>query len=356
MSDYFILHSCVQVVRGASRALILDTQHRKYWMVPLSFADFVEAIDKSIPDTFFAGKGKDEVSEGSSYLEFLIGNKLGFYCGSLEELDCFPAINMEWKIPFEISNAVIELNDIENFSVLQSAIEDVYIPYIQFVITHPVETEAKLEVVIAQLRKLPFKTCQLLFRTGIEIPSTNLEGLCRQYPFIEMLCVFNATEEIHIDLHGAIIIKTQQPYWGHQLCGIVHTAYFNPQLLHYTESLHHNTCLNRKISIDAEGNIKNCPSMKENFGNIRDTTLREALNKPGFKKYWNITKDQISVCKDCEFRHVCTDCRAYVENPDDDYSKPLKCGYDPYTCTWEEWSKHPLKQQAVTHYGLGALQ
>lgn len=96
--------------------------------------------------------------------------------------------------------------------------------------------------------------------------------------------------------------------------------------------------------------------MKEHFGNIRDTTLREALSKPGFKKYWNITKDQISVCKDCEFLHVCTDCRAYVENPDDDYSRPLKCGYDPYTCTWEEWSNHPLKQQAITHYGMGALK
>jgi|GEM_PF-4652582 len=41
----------------------------------------------------------------------------------------------------------------------------------------------------------------------------------------------------------------------------------------FTESQHHNSCLNRKISIDAEGNIKNCPSMEETFGNIRDTKI-----------------------------------------------------------------------------------
>ncbi len=92
--------------------------------------------------------------------------------------------------------------------------------------------------------------------------------------------------------------------------------------------------------------------MPESFGNIRDTTLMEAIEKPGFKKYWNITKDQIAVCKDCEFRYICTDCRAYKEDPDDDYSKPLKCGYDPYTGVWEEWSTNPLKQKAIDFYGM----
>ena len=65
--------------------------------------------------------------------------------------------------------------------------------------------------------------------------------------------------------------------------------------------------------------------MSQSFGNIKDTTLEEALCHPDFKKYWNITKDQIEVCKDCEFRHICTDCRAYIEEPDNQYSKPLKC-------------------------------
>lgn len=100
---------------------------------------------------------------------------------------------------------------------------------------------------------------------------------------------------------------------------------------------------------------KNCPSMKESYGNIKDTTLIEALEKPGFKKYWNITKDQINVCKDCEFRYICTDCRAYLEDPDDIYSKPLKCGYNPYTCEWEEWSTNPLKEKAIKHYGMEDL-
>jgi hypothetical protein len=76
---------------------------------------------------------------------------------------------------------------------------------------------------------------------------------------------------------------------------------------------------------------------------------KEALEKPGFKK------DQIEVCKDCEFRYICTGCRAYLEDPEDIHSKPLKCGYNPYTCEWEEWSTNPLKQKAIEHYGMQEL-
>ena len=99
--------------------------------------------------------------------------------------------------------------------------------------------------------------------------------------------------------------------------------------------------------------------MPQSFGNIKDTTLEEALNHPEFKKYWNITKDQIEVCKDCEFRHICTDCRAYTERThfqeDIDLSKPLKCGYNPYTNEWAEWSTNPLKQKAIAYYGMQEL-
>lgn len=133
--------------------------------------------------------------------------------------------------------------------------------------------------------------------------------------------------------------------------------YFNPNLPKVLEAINHNSCLRKKISIDKDGNIRNCPSMPQSFGNIKDTTLEEALNHKDFKKYWNLTKDSIEICKDCEFRYICTDCRAYTEkthqnNEGLDTSKPLKCGYDPYTGEWEEWSTNPLKQKAIKYYGL----
>ena len=95
--------------------------------------------------------------------------------------------------------------------------------------------------------------------------------------------------------------------------------------------------------------------MHKSYGNIKNTSLLKVINHEDFKKYWGITKDQIIGCRDCEFRYICTDCRAYTENPENIYSKPLKCGYNPKTCEWEEWSINPLKQKAINHYGMEKL-
>jgi len=44
------------------------------------------------------------------------------------------------------------------------------------------------------------------------------------------------------------------------------------------------------------------------------------------------------------------DCRVYLEQPSNIYSKPLKCGYDPYSATWQEYSTNPLKEEAILFY------
>jgi len=41
------------------------------------------------------------------------------------------------------------------------------------------------------------------------------------------------------------------------------------------------------------------------------------------------------VCQDCEFRHICTDCRAFIKDSNNIYSQPAKCGYNPYIAKWQ---------------------
>lgn len=152
--------------------------------------------------------------------------------------------------------------------------------------------------------------------------------------------------------NSGLITFTDQKITSKTHCGIINQRYFVSNIKTFTEAQHHNTCLNRKLSVDTNGDIKNCPSTQTVFGNIKKTTLQEALQHQQLEELWHITKDQIAVCNTCEFRYVCTDCRAYLENPDDKLSKPLKCGYNPKTCEWEDWSTNPLKKQAIKHYGL----
>ncbi len=136
-------------------------------------------------------------------------------------------------------------------------------------------------------------------------------------------------------------------------CGKVSKNYFCSNNIN--DAMHnscYNGCLNKKISIDINGEIKNCPSISKSFGNVSKTSLNSAYKAKDFKDLWSINKDEINDCKVCEFRLVCTDCRAFIEDPTNIFSKPLKCGYDPYTGIWSDWKTNPKKQIAINHYNI----
>jgi len=53
------------------------------------------------------------------------------------------------------------------------------------------------------------------------------------------------------------------------------------------------------------------------------------------KDHINHIEDQIETCKICEYRYICSDCRAFTIN-NDLYQKPLKCNYNPQSMKWKK--------------------
>ena len=77
--------------------------------------------------------------------------------------------------------------------------------------------------------------------------------------------------------------------------------------------------------------------MEEVQGNIFSQSILEILNTPKFQQYWDITKDMIDVCKDCEFRYTCVDSRVPQKNGEtNNYCFTDKCKYNPYNNTFNE--------------------
>ena len=63
----------------------------------------------------------------------------------------------------------------------------------------------------------------------------------------------------------------------------------------------------------------------------------EIVYSKEFRQCWSIKKDNIKVCKDCELRYNCIDCRAGHQV--DNGSKPVGCNYDPYKLIWNDEHK-----------------
>jgi len=343
-------------VRGIQRSTLCDMGRYEYHLIPNAMYKILTFNGNSTIANIINkySEGSKDVEEIiKEYFQFLIDTELIFFTENSEN---YKTIELDWDYPAFITNAIIDLGQSSeiDFRNIFSQLTDLGCTHLQL---RFFKNESNFEVkeIINHLKDTRIISIEMILPFQETKDLENWNNLIDTFSRIKYFQFYNAPvyKVLRESTYNGMghIVWVENNILDENCCGVIFPHYFTTNIFVFAEAQKHNTCLNRKIAIDAEGNIKNCPSMKESYGNIKDTTLREALSKPGFKKYWNINKDQIEVCKDCEFRYICTDCRAYLEDPENSYSKPLKCGYNPYTCEWEEWSTNPLKQKAIEYYG-----
>jgi SPASM domain peptide maturase of grasp-with-spasm system len=343
--------NCV-LTEGKNRSTLLDLQRSKYYVIPNSFYDFViESENKTINQIKDSYDIEDhEVID--DYLNFLLKGEFVFFTSHPEN---YPKLNYYWQEPSFITNAILDIGtSIGHVMPFIEQLKTLFCKTIQVRIFEKISNDTLYEV-LEMVYSGAFESIELYITFNKKQDTSFLNELCQYFKTISMVVTFDSpqNEYFHFQANNfGHLFYTSEKISDCKSCGKIDATQFVINIKLFMESQFHNTCLNRKISIDQEGNLKNCPSMITNFGHIDDVKLKQVINNADFTKYWNISKDQISVCKDCEFRYICTDCRAYIENPEDMYSKPLKCGYNPYTAEWEEWSTNPLKQQAKEYYGM----
>ncbi len=345
------LFSCCVLTKGSQRSLICDLQRNKFHFIPNSLYELLDSPE--IDFEILINQEKDEINKMilKEYEGFLLDNELLF---TDDNLDLFPPLNLKWESPFTIHNAIIEIGS--HCSYLKDSIQQLEQLGLQQVEIRFYEGDIDLlKDAISIFKNTNVNGLVLFFNNSCSILKEDLEFLLKNEKRIERLFLYNnqsCEQNFSCAETEASVIYLDKTEISALHCGIISSEYFVVNIPVFTESQHLNTCLNRKIAIDADGHIKNCPSMAKSYGNIKDTKLIDVINNPEFQKLWHIKKVEITKCKDCEFRHICTDCRAYIETPEDQYSAPLKCGYNPYTCEWDEWSTNLFKQQAIEYYGM----
>lgn len=326
------------ITRGVVRSLLVDGYRGLFDFIPNDLCDLLEQAETCRLGELYAEYGPENALIIDEYLDFLLTKEYAFFITESEK-DCFPALSTEWRFPGKVANAIIDLNAESHYdvaNVLQQLDELQCIALqIRVFAAHSLDW---LENLLQQCAGLSFENIHLFLPYDASLDEDRLLYLALAYQKIATIVVHSAPETRRVQ-HEAIIklaglLYIEMPITDESHCGVVLPDYFSVNLLHYTESLAANSCLNRKIAVDRLGNIKNCPSMVESYGHANEVPLKAALEAEGFKTKWGIKKEQIEVCKVCEFRHICTDCRAYLSEPTNVYSKPAKCGYDPYLGVW----------------------
>lgn len=332
---YRLFSPCIPV-RGWKRSIIADLNRHQIFYIPNVLSDILVFGHNRTWGTVLKQYGEENRETLVNYYDYLRHNELVL---ELDKNECklFPTFPLDWDFPSLCSNAIVDWNQESHYEIKNALyhLSEINCYHLQIRFFKDIDM-IKVKGLLSLCEKLYFNTVQLAFSFNEE-KELEYEQLFDEFWKLVKVEVFSAPYNKIIPKTGNLrlllfhVSKRLTP----QSCGCISKQYFVTETNHFTESQHHNTCLNRKICIDANGDIKNCPAMAKSYGNIKDTTLEEAINQPGFKDLWYICKDQIDVCKDCEFRYMCTDCRCFIKDPDNIYSQPAKCTYNPYICLWE---------------------
>jgi SPASM domain peptide maturase of grasp-with-spasm system len=335
-NTYLIMFSSIQLVKGARRTLLVDLERNVMRFLPNDLYNFIDKCKSKTLLKVLSSYCEDDQTTAKEYVDFLVRSEYAFHT---DEPERFPPLSLSWKSPCKLTNAVIDINATSkhDYDTIVNSLNSARCQSADFRVFEQLDSN-ELEAILSSTSESTLESVR------VYIPYTMWNGskydnkLFIKYPRLNTLIIYNAPENRIVDNHDGLgaLCYIVESINSPECCGYVSEKLMLGNLYVYTESLHHNSCLNRKLSIDVNGFVKNCSVQDNNFGYYKNINFLDLIdNNKEFTKYWNITKDHVDTCCACEFRYSCIDCRFVLDEESNIYSKPKRCHYDPYTATWK---------------------
>lgn len=137
--------------------------------------------------------------------------------------------------------------------------------------------------------------------------------------------------------------------------GLILEADFSTSPEAFKRNTMKHSCLAGKITITDNGNALPCIfSREKKIGNVIQQESVKNVLEGDIKNVWKLTKDDVLVCQDCEYRYACFDCRPLSEGASNEKGSyetaPYpRCTYNPYQGEWGNgtWK---LNEKSVPFY------
>jgi len=331
----FLLYGNCFAINGSRRSLILDIQNKKKYYIPNDlYSILIEYQGNTINEinSFFSFESINIINE---YFDFLIEKNLIFFCET-EELNYFPRISLVWDSPSIITNAIIEYDGSYDMENVLNQLNALGCYHIQFVFGKLLNNFKVVSDLFRNTQNSTFKSFEVIIKNA-NYDLDSLELFLKENIRVRNLIVYSSLKEEEISFDNEFIGKlifTQKQF-------IVEELFIKPyeefilNLDYVSEAKLHNTYYNRKLAVSKDGHIKNSLNQVEQYGNVQDNEIRVIVESKEFQKLWNLNKDEIEICKDCEHRYICFDGRIpFLKENVWKYS--TVCNYNPYIAKWDK--------------------
>lgn len=323
----FKLFSNCFSVKGINRGLIIDVQRKNYYPIPNQVIDLInEYSGKEIYSLFEDFQNDKNVLK--KYIRFFLSNELVIVTNDIKR---YPAISNSFERPYNLDTITLDssLSTTISQDFLENKIDNLGVSNLR-IICKDYDLQ-KLTEILKFINKARVKSVVLYIKHNAGLES---ELIKLQNKFARI------TEVIFYEVNKNEPIKSKFIYETKALeetlsMKINNQDNFLLDLFNFNESLKYSLAYNRTIYIDSLGNIKRYISDESIFGNVAIHDLNEIVLKPEITDFWEINKDKIKVCQDCEFRYICPDGSIPVKTAENKYyAYSQSCNYNPYANTW----------------------
>src|SRR6185503_19179046 len=355
----FVFSDCVPV-KGSATSAIYDLARGLISTFPSEYYPLFELFRTQRLGQILDGFCEEDRANIREFLDFMSMNE---YITLVDDLGPFPEISFSFDAPGVIDNAIIDVSSQHHdYRKIVEALASLGCQHVQvrsystlFGLRHLVELAGLCHGTSIQ-------SLEAVLHHEPAVSDDDYVAAVNANRLLAGLIIHSADQDRQIRAdHGvsgasaplvAVEIRMTRRTMASCLdCGTIsRTNLLAPATRTFNELRHFNGCLHRKLSIDEDGQVRNCPAMERSFGHHASIALAEVVASSAFQRAWNIRKDDVEVCRDCPYRYACTDCRAFLDDPDVETSKPLKCGYDPYTDSWADWTTRPGATDTLKKY------
>lgn len=307
-------------VKGFNRSVIYDLTRSDYYFISNEVFQIINTND-----TFNI--------EDDETREFLLKEEIIFEI-NLGELTFFPELSLKFETPYDYTNIIVHNNlQVENEDFFNS----VNIPHITILINNYKESLDFSKSLWALIDMVEPRSIDLFF-TESDFPVDNLDlsNIYKIRPLSNLYffqtksnkTIYEKMKENLVDVH--YIDMTFKQY-----SSVVHHNKFSVNQKLFNESMNYNSYYNKKIYIDDKNSVSNGINSQK-ISNISDyNNYTNLLEDDKLKEFWDIRKDEIIICRDCEFRNMCIDPRNLISNDSKSWGHIEECDYNPYISKWK---------------------
>src|SRR5215475_3305419 len=188
--DIFMLYANCMPVRGSRRSSICDLQNQRIQLIPNDLFDILTKF-KGLPapeiKRHFGPQGGEIIDE---YFNLLVEQCYGDW---FEEPELFPEMDLSWRRPETITNAIIDVTNRSDhdYRDLFSQLEDLGCQAVQVRAYDPLSFE-RLEMILLAAESGRLRHLELIIGYQEELTTDSLIEFCRRHQVISQVIVHSS--------------------------------------------------------------------------------------------------------------------------------------------------------------------